>query len=209
MNLPCLFNQGYTQVACALGQPFNIYRPPYASVQDQAPTLIGTTPLLVKPGGEKFAIPRINGVNYFNVTGNRGLFKPGDVLQPVDPNSSIPTITVLNYEDGQPCIAFRTSRICSVTLDLDTLVYENIYYDYISLTVATHGLVTDLSGALDIAHKKIAMYSRTLILPQFNEYEISGMRVIETDGTVPVRYTIQGITVIGHLVVFTVDQEVT
>lgn len=211
MTVPfaCNLNAMYQKVACLFGQPFNIYRPPYGTTLNQGPSFVGTIPLSVKPGGARYAIPDMAGVNYFTITGNRSAMQIGDVLQPVSPLSSIPTLTVLNMDDELPCIGFRTSRLCTVTLDLDTEVYTNIYFDFLSQTTATRGLIEDLSGALNISHKKIVMYSRTSILPQFNSYEIAGMRVVESDGTVPVRYTIQSITVIGNLIVFHVDQEVT
>lgn len=209
-NIPCLLNFAYQEVACLLGQPFNIYRPPYGLTVNQGPSFVGTIPLSVKPGGNRYAIPQIAGVNYFTITGDRSYFQPGDVIQPVNPNSTIPSITVLNYDVGLPCIGFRTSRLCTMTLDIDTSVYTNIYFDYIAMTTATHGLIEDLSGALNISHKKGVMYARPNILPQFApNWDISGMRLIESDGTVPVRLTVQSLTTIGSLIVLNLDQEVT
>jgi len=208
-NIPCILNAAYQALACTIGQLFNVYRPPYGSVLNQGPSFIGTVPLSVVPGGEKFAIPKVAGVNYVTVAGDFSAYLPGDDLQAVNPNSSIPTITILNNDGVLPCIAFRTSRQCGITLDIDNFVYQNAYFDYMSITTATAGLIDDLSGALDISHKKVVTYSKTLILPQYNTYDIAGMRLVETDGTNPVRYTIQSVSTLGNLVIFSIDQEVT
>jgi hypothetical protein len=209
MLIPCLFNQANSQLACILGQPFNVYRTPGDGTVDQTPTLIATTSLKVTPGGDKFAIPRFLNVNYFTIVGDRTKFRPGDIIVPANPLSSTPPITILNYDDALPCIGFRTSRKCSVDMQVGTHVYTNLYFDFLSYTTPESGIIDGLAGALDIPNKKIVCWTRRGYQPQHQPtYEVNeGMRIVESDGTAAITYVVKAISQIGNITIFTVDQE--
>jgi hypothetical protein len=193
---------------------FNIYRCNFNQV-DQTPVLIGTQMFSVKVGGSNFALSKIAGLTYFTVTGNRNLILEGDILIPVSANSQFPPMTIMNFDNGLPIIAFKTARICNIVYSLNTgdTVYTNIYYDFISITTSQQGLIKDLSGALRIATKEIAMWTRPNVSPgsQAAGADIQGMRIVENDPStiLPIRYIIQAQTSVGNVKVFSIDQEVT
>lgn len=213
-DFSCLFGNAYAMIGCALGQPFNIYRPNLAVV-DQTPTFIATVSLNVVPGGFRQAIPNMFGVSYFLVTGDRSKFQTGDIAIPVNPTSSIPPLTILNYDDGLPCVALRTSRICSITQDIptpDTLgtnIYTNARFDFILFTTPESGVIDQLTDALGMPNKKAVMWTRDNYSPQKVTYKVEGMRLIETDGINPIRWVIKGVTQIGNLTVFNMVLETT
>lgn len=212
MGLACDLEALYSAINNTFGALYNIYRPNF-NVVDQTPALLGSFPLTVTPGGSKYAIPNLAGVMYFTITGNRSNFLPGDIIIPVNSNSEIPPITILNYDQNLPCIGFRTSRIMNIvyTLNAGDVVYTNVYCDFASQTTERSGLIEDLSGALDISNTKIVLWSRTNIQPQNNILgsEIAGMKVVSADGINKIRFTVQDTTVVGNLQLFQVDQEVT
>ena len=212
-----IINQSYLLAADSFGQLFNIYRPNPASV-DQTPTLIGSNIILfVKPGGGSFAIPRLGGVNYFTVTGNRSNFLPGDILIPTNPNSEVPIVTVLNYDINVPCVAFRTARKGNIVYSLNAgdTVYTNVYFDFVTVTTPESGLIDQLSDALSVPNTKIVCWTRPNIQPQNTTNpstgvatDINGMRMIVTDGANNPRYVFKSCTQIGNITIFGVLQEI-
>lgn len=207
----CQLNRAYIQIACAMGEPFNIYRPNFLNV-DQTPAFVNTIMLSVKPGGHRQAIPYIPGINYFTVTGDRSKFQPGDILIPVDPTSSIPPLTLLNYSTSQPAIGFITSRLCNIDLNLGNHIYTNVRFDFIAFTTNNQGAI-NFSPQDRVMTKQIAMWSRTKYRPQSQidvdgmPYSTAGLKIVEADGSVPVRYTIKGITQIVNMTIFDVVED--
>ena len=212
-NIACLMNQAQIETACLLGEPFQVWRPNF-SVVDQTPALIDTVMLRVTPGGgNRFAIPFIFGVQYFTVIGDRTKFLPGDILIPVS-STSIPVLTVLNYDNMLPCIAFSTRRIGDIIYTLNTgdEVYTNVRWDWISFYSASEtGAITVGSGAYGQNNRKLVVWSggRNNLTPEGNSAgsEILGMRLVETDGVNPVRSVVKSLSQIGPLTILGVEPE--
>lgn len=205
-----VYNFGYQLISETFGQQFSVYRPDFTQI-DQTPALVATLPLKVSIGGAKFAIPKLRGADYFTVTGDRYYFLPGDIIVPTSTTSQFPPITILNYDEGYPCVGFRTSRKCNIDYSLnpdgsDNAVYTNVYFDWASDTSPGGALLDQLSETLSISTKKIIVWTRTNLQPQNTAIQ-AGWKITEIDGTQRVRYVVKSLTQIGNLSIFNVDND--
>jgi hypothetical protein len=116
------------------GDTWNIYRPNYSAV-DNAPVLIHSNKKFrADPVGYRFSEPVFNGVENYDVFGDRSLVQTGDLLiKPVSDNMT-PPLTILHYMPIKAMIGFRSSKKGMITESRGDdgsydIVYNNIYFD--------------------------------------------------------------------------------
>lgn len=206
-NLYNLFHKYNKTIARIAGQPVTVKRPNYSVVNNTPATITSIKLKVEKATAVGLAMPRFTNAEYYAIFGDRTKFLPGDIIFPTDPNSSTPPVTVIHYSPLEECIGVRTSRIGKITEAIDDTVYENVYFDWIGVGYPGSSYGEQLAGSLGIPTKKALLYTRTNIQPHSNPDEIQGMRLIETDGTVEVRWRVKLVDQIGPLTQFTVEPD--
>lgn len=206
-SLYSLFANAHKKIALLAGQDITVSRPNY-NIVDNVPTTITSIKLKAeKATALGLAMPRFTHAEYYALFGDRGKFQPGDLLIPTNSQSSTPIMTVVNYSPMEEAIAVMTSRICKLTKSIDDIVYDNVYFDWIGTGYPGSSYGEQLAGALGIPTKKALLFTRQGIQPQMNEYEIQGMRLIESDGDVDIRWKVKLVDQIGNLTQLTVEPD--
>lgn len=206
-NLFNLFEDGHKKIAKIAGQQVYILRPNY-TIQDNTPVFLNNIKLKAeKATAVSLVMPRFTNGEYFALFGDRSKFQPGDLIFPQDGTSSTPKMTVIQYSPLEEAIAIRTSRICKLTRAIDDPIYENVYFDWIGQGYPGSSYGEQLAGALGIPTKKAILYTREGIQPQNNTYDIQGIRLIETDGDVQIRWKVKLVDQIGNLTQLTVEPD--
>lgn len=196
-----------TVIAKIAGQSCNILRPNYA-VEDNLPVShLSNTKIKMEPvAGAKLAHATFPNVALYTIFGDRSKFQTGDIIQPNGSGSTTPPVTVLSYSPLEECIGFSTSRLGRLCSDLNTDLFLNVYFDWVSAGFPASTLPENLAGALGIPSKKAVLFSRPGFLPQ-NLQDSHGYRLVEVDGTREVRWVIKLIDVIGSLTQLTLEED--
>lgn len=200
-----LFLKYLKKVAKESGQLYNILRPNYGQVDNSPATVYTNKMYRVEPSQDRFGEPKFKNVDFYSIFGDRALIQPGDILQQVDEDGTARYVTVLHFGTLQEAIGIRTGSIAKITEDTGTDVYTSVYYDSIGVSFPGSALEEAMAGSLKIPNKRFCLFKRDNI--STNKSHPVGMRLIETDGTVERRWTIQQTDGAGNLIVLTVEED--
>ena len=157
-----IFNdaQAYLAEVMATGF-FQVNRPNYASSSTTEATIIASIGGSLDQGGGTYAKPRYSGVEYYVPSFDRDWFQEGDVIIPLAPAAlSTPIVTVQNAESKHTAVAFRSSKVCSLTTAINKVQFSNVRYDIFSVTNSESPITSDMEGAPEQDTQKIIFWQR-------------------------------------------------
>lgn len=136
---------------------FTVSRPVYTQV-DNTPVVVNTNvKLYLEPAQQNASQDKLPGVEYYSVTGNSNLFKPGDIFSGVP---ALPVMTVVSMPDEQEFLAVKLSKIGRF-FNQGTNLYTNVYFDYMSANTDGNSEFLNIDASLPVPKRKIVLYARS------------------------------------------------
>lgn len=186
MNLNKIFNNlNKTVGKIASDVNFDIYRPDYTAA-DQVGTLIYSgMSVRFDTRAAQWAEPSLSEGMYYDLFLDRLKVQEGDILIPVglSPTASTvsryPVMTVASISALKPCLGFLTDHLGQITEDVNTVVYNNVRWQWTSKGTPRNGRNRNIAeDILPYDKRQALMYRRqgtgqpTAIIP--------GQRLVET-----------------------------
>lgn len=113
----------------------------------------------IEPAASKFVKTKIQGVEFFEMTGEKIGIQPGDVFQAT--STSYLTYTVMSTADTEPMIGFKTDLVGRITDGPDdsvSLKYDNVRFAIITVPTIGEGLDIKAVGALGFGIRKAILW---------------------------------------------------
>lgn len=162
---------------------FDVYRPDYTATDQEGSLVDAGMSVRFDTRAAQWAEPALSEGMYYDLFLNRLKVQEGDVLIPsstVDPYTSVyPIITIASISELKPCVGFLTDHLGQITEDVDTVVYDNVRWQWTSKGTPRNGRNRNIAeDILPYDKRQALMYRRqgtgqpTAIIP--------GQRLVET-----------------------------
>ena len=139
---------------------FEIRRPTYTSATSVESQRVVDASFRAEPwsaGPSDTKLP----ADYFQIYGQRSLFRRGDVFVPtnIDDDES-PILTISHKGRKKDCLAFRTNRLCSLGKGKNNIKFSNVRFDFYGASTATAPPIPDMEGSLEHGQQRAILWSR-------------------------------------------------
>lgn len=209
-NLKRYFLRQQQKIAELAGQTCEIYRPSYSTVANTE-TLVASTKIKVEVSQARLSQSPYTSVTYYTIFGNRSLFQAGDIIVPTESGSTTPPVTVVSYSPIEECMGVAMSRVGKIAYTSGSIsssnMYTNVRFDWVGPGFPLSPGLDYLNDILTVPSKKAVLYTRTNLQAQNNTAEMSGLRLIESDGINEIRWIIRVVDVVNNLTILTLSQE--
>jgi hypothetical protein len=205
-----LFASLNQQVGIIGGDTFDIWRPDYTQ-SDNTPVLVAAAQQFrVDPVTGKFAEPRFQGVEYYDIFGPISLVQPGDILMKTTPDSRMtPAVTIEGFYPLKAVTGFRSSRTCNIMNSAtDTPVFTNVYFDFMGEGFPGSSINRNLEQSLKIPSTSVVLFRRdniSRLRMHLFETDIQRTTTLPDGTTQPFirKWNIEEIDMTGNLMVLT------
>lgn len=210
-NLKKFFLKQQQKIADLAGQNCNIVRPAYGSAANTETTVASNVKIKVEVAQAKLSQSPYTSVTYYTIFGKRSLFQAGDIIIPDEPGSTTPPVTVVSYSPLEECMGVATSRIGKICYTDGSLsssdMYTNVRFDWVGPGFPLSPGIDYIKDLLAVPSKKAVLFTRTNLQSQNNLSNMSGLRLVETDGISEVRWIIKVVDVVNNITILTLSQE--
>lgn len=210
MNLNKIFLKYEKRIAMLSGQRCNIYRPNYSAIDNALGSPIySNVKVKMEVTSPRFAMWSFTNNILYTIFCDRKLIQPGDVIVPIEGHST-PPVTVLNMSPLEECVGFSSAREARISLTVLTAddIYRHVRFEFVPSTAFPgSGLREAMENQFLVPSKKVVLFSRDNLKSSEVDWEVQGVRFIETDGETETRYIIKLVESIGNLVQLTLSQE--